>query len=253
MNWKISLENMAKGQFPCGRKLRHNLSRVSVSDLSTQRYCELKVDNKYLRRETVAIPSKRKGLELHDTILPSPTQSLEQIVNGIESLEVFVTFFPLVGKYKDVVIAGRPDATIFVHGRPKFLVELKTTYGNSLTIWRNDVVQTGIYALLLEQMGFDCSSLQLAVLRLRQDPSESLIHKSRFVYSIASVLVNARIKDLERIYLDNIRCECVSYNRHEVESELNWALGYWLSEREPERTSAAVRCNSCEYLKTCNS
>ena len=244
---------MVKGEFPRGKKVRHNLSRVNVSDISEQRYCEMKIDNRYSRRETAATFSKRKGRELHDMILPGPTQSLDQIANGIESLAVFTTFFPLMGKYKDVVIAGRPDATIFVQGIPKFLVELKTTYGNSLTIWKNEMIQTGIYAFLLEQMGFECSTLQLAVLRLRQDPSESLVHKSRFIHSIASVLLNGRVKDLARIYLDNIRCECLSYDRHEIERELDWALGYWLSEREPERTSNTARCNSCEFVKVCNS
>jgi hypothetical protein len=253
MNWRTSLEKIVIGEFPCGRKVRHNLSRVNVTDISEQRYCEMKVEKKYSRKETATTFSKRKGLELHDTILPGPTQSLDQIIHGIESLAVFTTLFPLMGKHKEVVIAGRPDATIFVQGRPKFLVELKTTYRNSLTIWKNEIIQTGIYAFLLEQMGFECSGLQLTVLRMRQDPSESLAHKSRFIYSIASVLLNGRVKDLERIYLNNIRCECLSYNRHEIERELDWALGYWLSEREPEKTTATTKCKSCEFERVCSS
>lgn len=251
MNWKVALENIAKGRLPVGKKLRHDLSRIYVSNILEQYYCELKVDNKYLERKITPTVIKKRGEELHDAILRFQKISYEEIISKIESLPTYATSFPLIAKYRNVVIAGRPDAITFFHGKPRFVIELKTTYGNSLRIWKSQIMQAGIYAFLLEEMGFDCSRLQLVVLRMKHDSHERIEHKYELIYPIVSVLLNRRIKDLERIYLGSIHCEHHSYSRKRIEKELDWALGYWLFERQPLRTSNPKKCYSCEFERNC--
>lgn len=251
MNWKVALQNIGKGRLPIGKKVRHNLSRLYVSNIIEQYYCELKLENKYLGREATSTRIKRRGEELHDAILGIQKISYGEIISKIESLPIYTTSFPLIVKYKNIVIAGRPDAITFVHGKPRFVSELKTTHGNSLRIWRNQIIQAGIYAFLLEEMGFDCSSLQLVVLRMKHDPHERIEYKHELIYPIMSTLMNRRIKDLERIYSGNIHCEDYPYCRKIIEKELNWALGYWLSKRQPQQTTVPRRCQSCEFRRTC--
>ena len=251
MHWKVALENMAKGRLPIGKKLRHNLSYIYVSNIMEQYYCELKLENRYLGRKITPTRMKKMGKELHDVILGIQKISFNEIVSKIESTPTYTTSFPLIAKYRNVVIAGRPDAITFFQGKPRFLTELKTTYGNSLRIWKNQIIQAGIYAFLLEELGFDCSRLQLVALRMKHDPLERIEHKNELLYPIVSVLLNRRIKDLERIYLGNIHCEHYSYSRKRIEKELDWALGYWLFERQPEKTNFQKRCQSCEFQKNC--
>jgi hypothetical protein len=222
-----------------------------VSNILGQYYCELKVENRYLKRKIMPTLVKKRGEELHDAILGIQKISYEEIISKIESLLTYTVSFPLVAKYRNVVIAGRPDVITFFHGKPIFVTELKTTYGNSLRIWKNQIIQAGIYAFLLDEMGFDCSRLQLVVLRMKHDPHERIEHKHELIYPIVSVLLNRRIKDLERIYLGNMHCEYYSYSRKRIEKELDWALGYWLSERQPEQTTVPKRCDSCEFKRTC--
>lgn len=153
MNWKVTLENIARGRLPVGKKVRHNLSRVYVSNVLEQYYCELKVENKHIERKVTATGIKRRGQELHDAILGIHRTSCGEMISRIESIPTYTTSFPLVAKYRNVVIAGRPDAITFLRGKPRLITELKTTCGNSLRIWRNQIIQAGIYAFLLDEMG----------------------------------------------------------------------------------------------------
>lgn len=251
MSWKITLENIAKGRRPTGKRIRHNLSCIYVSSILEQYYCELKVENKYLEKKISPRRIKKSGQELHDTILGIQKTPWKEIIPKIESLPTYTTSFPLIAKYRNVVIAGRPDAVTFFNRKPRFVIELKTTYGNSLRIWKNQIIQAGIYAFLLEELGFDCSRLQLVALRMKHDPLERIEHKNELIYPIVSVLLNRRIEDLERVYLGNINCKCYSYNRKKIEKELDWALGYWLFERQPQQTSVSKRCQSCEFKRIC--
>ena len=251
MKWKVVLENAAKGELPTGTKVRHGLSLIYVSNILEQFYCELKVEHKYLGKKTTPIQTKKSGQELHGAILGIPKISYEEIISKIESLLTYTTSFPLVAQYRNVVIAGRPDAITFLKGKPRFVTELKTTYGNSLTIRKNQVIQAGIYAFLLEEMGFECSQVQLVALRMKHDSDERIEHKHDLIYPIVSILMNSRIKDLERIYLGNIHCELYPYSRKNITRELEWALGYWLFERQPLRTSNSRKCYPCEFKRTC--
>lgn len=86
---------------------------------------------------------------------------------------------------------------------------------------------------------------------MKHDPNEDIKHKYDLIYLIVSVLLNRRVKDLERIYFGNVHCEQYPYNRERIKKELEWALDYWLSKRQPVQTTFLKRCDSCEFNGTC--
>lgn len=68
------------------------------------------------------------------------------------------------------MLIGVPNAVIFQKGRPTYVVELKTTRGNASVLYNGQRAQTVIYGLLLDQVGFDCGNLELAVIKLGGRP-----------------------------------------------------------------------------------
>jgi len=250
MGWKTRLYQLTRGQRLIGARVKHNLPFVAVSNMAEQYYCEQKVENRYL---TQPLPRLRKqeGSDLHEIILGA-RMTTEEIISRIETFPTYITSFPTEAKYRGIVIAGRPDAIVFQRGEPRFLIELKTTSGNPVKMWRSQVVQAGVYGFLLEEMGFNCSNLQLAMVRLRRNDDAKAETKREFISTIASVLVRKRTKDLERIYLGNVRCDCFPYERMSVLQELSWVLGYWLSERQPMIATNAAACSYCEFKETCS-
>jgi len=230
--------------------VKHDLPFIAVSNIAEQYYCEQKVENRYLTHQMPRL-RKQEGSELHEIIL-GRRMTTKDIISKIEALPTYITSFPTEAKYRGIVIAGRPDAILFQRGNPRFVIELKTTSGNPVRMWRSQVVQAGVYGFLLEEMGFNCSDLQLAVVRLRRNDDAKAETKREFISTITSVLLLKRTKDLERIYLGNVRCDCFQYERISVLQELNWVLGYWLSERQPMAARNAAACSYCEFKAICS-
>jgi hypothetical protein len=98
-----------------------------------------------------------------------------------------IASFPIFARFTDVILAGRPDVIVFMKGVPAFIIELKTASGNVSRLWRHEKVQVGVYGLILDQMGFDCSKLKLVIIKQKRD--ENLIdegYRERFLYEMVS-------------------------------------------------------------------
>jgi CRISPR/Cas system-associated exonuclease Cas4 (RecB family) len=229
-------------------KFRHGIHYIPASSIAEQYYCEQKVEMSYTVGD-VETEAKVEGRAVHDVLLQMEKTTLEDLIRDIQTKDLYIVRFPIFAHFSDMILVGVPDAIVFVKGVPVFIIELKTTSGNVSNLWDHEKVQVGVYGLILDQMGFDCSKLKLVIIKQKRDAN--LIdegYRERFLYEIVSTLLRKVKPNFPR---DIMRLHILSYNRGKVAEDLKWAMDYWLSKREPIPTRNASKCRSCEYALTC--
>jgi hypothetical protein len=171
----------------------------------------------------------------HEETIAMKPAKLEELVARINSGASFGCLFPLLAELEGVPVAGVPDILVFEGGRPAEVVELKTVERIPFSPWRDHLVQAQVYGLLLDCMGFDCSTLKLSILYVRRGwellPLLSLAHKFE----------NLR-EQLEEKYPNDLRTFTFGYSRAGAEGVVHWALSYWRGERDPVPTRNPSKC-----------
>jgi len=211
--------------------------------IAEQYYCEEQVELELVRGE-VATPEMDEGKWIHEVVLAMKPAKLEELVTRIISGERYGCSLPLLAEVEGVPVAGVPDLLVFEGGKPVEVIELKTAEKIPSSPWINNKVQALIYGLLLDLMGFDCSSLKLSVCYVRRGwellPLLGLALAPKGAW-----------KELEEEYPNDLRVFTFSYNRSEAESMVRWALSYWRGEREPIPTRKPEKCARCAYRDAC--
>ncbi len=233
-------------------QLRHGLPFVAASAMTRQYYCELKVEHGFAKGE-IPTEAKREGDVLHERLLEMKKTTVEGVVKNIEKQRVYAASFPLASVVGDIVLAGRPDAVIFVLGKPAFIVELKTTLGDPSILYPDQEFQAGIYGIILDYMGFDCRNLSLAIVRWqRKDPVTEKQRKA-FLSLAMLALPSNRPKLIEEAFKGMAQVHLISYKKDGIVQQIEWAKEYWLSKREPLPTKNRLKCKACEFNTTCPS
>jgi hypothetical protein len=229
-------------------KFRHGTHFISASSIAEQYYCEQKVEMSYTVGD-IETEAKVEGRVIHDALLKMEKTTLENLIRDIQTKDLYSASFPIFARFSDIILAGHPDAIVFMKGVPAFIIELKTMSGNVSPLWRHEKVQVGVYGLILDQMGFDCSKLKLVIIKQKRDGNlidES--YRKRFLREMVLTLLGAVKPNFPR---DMMRLHILGYNRGEVAEDVKWAMDYWLSKREPIPTRNASKCRSCEYALIC--
>ncbi|RLG71568.1 MAG: hypothetical protein DRO23_11760 [Thermoprotei archaeon] len=246
MEWVEKLKNIWKIALSNSTKYRHGVSIVPVSSIAEQYYCEVKVDLKY-RIGDIPTSEKEIGEELHNALLPAKKVSWKKIVEGIKSGQTVVVSFPLFGIVDNFILGGQPDAIVFSRGRPVLLVELKTTRGRVNVVWKDEVVQAQLYALLLDLIGFDCSALNMVIVKLKRDQPLTVMEKKGFLENIIKACsIGSLIKIKGKLAIRKIK-----YSKERALDYVRWAREYWLNMRNPIPTRNKKKCAVCEYRKYC--
>lgn len=243
-SWKDSLREDAPES---GTAYRHGVRFVGASTLSQQFYCEAKVENEY-RLGEVPTEGKEIGSGLHDEIFAMEKVEREDLIRHIEESPSLTASFGLSARVGGLFIAGVPDAVIFENGRPRWVAELKTTSGDPSRLWPDQALQVKIYGLLLERMGFDCSNLTLALIRMKQSghsPSE----RESLLLLVRAALMKGEVAGLEQKFA--MKFFLMPYVSSEPGAAITWARDYWLEKREAIPTKAAGKCRSCEFNAVC--
>jgi hypothetical protein len=231
-----------------GVKLRHGIHFIPASGIAEQYYCEQKVEMSYTVGDIVT-EAKAEGKALHETLLQMGKTTRESLVRNIQMKGLYIVRFPILARFSGLILAGVPDAIVFVRGRPAFIIELKTTGGDVSRLWRDEKVQVRVYGLILDQMAFDCSRLKLVIVKQRRNRylmDEG--YRKRFLSRIVSTLLGKA----KLIFPgDVMHLHVLDYNRGEAVEDVEWAMDYWLSKREPIPTRNASKCRSCEYALAC--
>ena len=231
------------------KELRHGVSSVGVSSLTGQFYCEYKVENGFIYGE---IPTEEKegGTVFHDELIPQKPITKEGFAKLVSQKKTSYAVLRVWGKLGDIRMLGMPDHIIWKEEKPLWLVELKTTSKDPTPLWDDQRAQVMIYGALLSQMGFDCSNLNLALVRLRaRDLSEA--QKRSWVMLVSKYLEAGRIMELESKNAGTMKVHLLKHDVAGAEAIVRSMQDYWLKRREPTSSTSVNKCKACEYHSIC--
>jgi len=157
-----------------------------------------------------------------------------------------------------VGVGGRPEG--HRHPGPRHLVRGEAPSwvggagrrpgGTRRPLWEDQENQARIYGLLLERMGFDCSRLQLAVVRLKSgELGED--EKRRWIAEVSGALLEGKTMWLEVRRPGRMKVHLLKHEPAKAEKAVASKAGYWLGEREPTSSSSVGKCRACEYSSSC--
>ncbi len=227
-------------------ELRFNRPFIIASDVAEQYFCEKKVEMQYLHGEVVT-EEKIIGTEAHENLLEDSVQierrEFWRRIYG--KVPVLALELLLLARYKDIVLAGRPDSVMFRSGNPLVVFEYK--FSKSTTAYMTHHVQARTYGILLRNMGFETSRLFYAV--IIADP------RARHDKGLKQEVVQAVGKNGPKEAVLNIPNAVIyvqRFNVEEAEKDLDWAIEFWKNAREAIMTSNPNKCRNCEHKAECN-
>ncbi|MBI3859484.1 MAG: hypothetical protein HY296_04505 [Thaumarchaeota archaeon] len=99
-------------------------------------------------------------------------------------------------------------------------------------------------------MGFDCSRLGLALVRLK---TEGLSEEERMLWveRVSEHLQAGGVEELEARYKDAMKMHILSHDKSAAEGSVMEKRGYWTGEREPTSSTSVGKCRACEYNSVC--
>jgi hypothetical protein len=242
-------ESLFKGFPPRGEgTLRLGRSLVNISTITSQYYCEKKLE---LQGKYPMPPTKKMldGESGHETTiaLATPVSREEGIKEAVLVREkpLLLYEFDVGWKYKGVPIIGKVDEAWFRGGNVNLAVERK--FSNSPGIYRSYHVQAQLYCLGLGEMGFDNSSTQYRIVVFKRScfVCESLIENSCPIFYPD--------RDWFRCEKGSAKASLSLFKKKEILNDLDWAMGYWLGEREAVPSSNPAKCRVCDWKKMCDS
>ena len=243
--WKREGEFMSSGR----AEFRHDAAFVGVATLAEQYYCEYKVENEFALGE-VPTETKEAGTELHDELMPTVKITAEEFAGLVSRKEPTYAVIGVWGTVGGLRLVGMPDHMVWSGGRPLWIVELKTTRGDPAPLWEDQESQVRIYGLLLEEMGFDCSKLRLALVRLRASGLEEN-EKKEWTMEVSKALMEGKAKELEGKYPGSMKVHLLEHDAMLAEAAVRKKRGYWTMEREPTWSNSVGKCRACEYNAVC--
>ncbi len=231
------------------RNYRFGAVFIPVSWVAEQFFCELKLEHTLSLGRTVTDDMQR-GIEIHEEVLEMQEVSTDELLQLIRKRRSFIASFPLIGYVNNLLLIGIPDAIYFKRGKPRYVIELKTTR-SILRVWREQVVQAMLYGLLLEEMGFKTEKLQLLILKLRHGENISENERENLINALIRYAERDKLEKLEEKLSNNARVYVIDYSREEALEVVRWASGYWLMQRDAIPTRKPGKCKACEFNATC--
>lgn len=261
-------------------KLRYELKQLWPSEIADQLYCEYKV---HLRRTHPEVQLASLALdwgEANHAALAAQAAPVTQaeIDRSIrEGKKLALCEWTLEGVFRDVCLRGRPDFFAFEGKNAQLVLDFKFSGGERP--YRSQEMQAALYALLADSMEFATTDLCFGIVLFPR-------HGSRGSLEDALAAKEQRLRALQAdgtlaaIYesADQARKAMLAgrsqrwavegkgwtlflyrYDRAAAEKDLNWALDFWLGQREPQpekrypRKCAACPFNAaglCEYALT---
>ncbi len=226
-------------------ELRFNRSIVIASDLAQQYFCEKKVERGYVLGE-IETERKSLGTEAHQKLLEgSEKVKREELWQKIFSEKpVLALETLLLARYKNVILAGRPDCILFHKGLPIMIFEYK--FSERLKPFRDHHVQARTYGVLLNRMGFETERLSYTIATINPRTGNKETLRRKIVNTVVRNGPKEAILRLEeaRIYVNR-------FDLVEAEKDLDWALDFWTGRREAIPKGNPNKCKSCEYSSKC--
>jgi hypothetical protein len=228
-----------------GERLKFNQLYVKASAIAEQYYCEVKVEMGHLHGR-VETETKRQGSEGHETLQAGSLMADRgDILRKIFSGEPMIVHeMPVLARYRDVILAGQPDAILFKDGDPIVVFEYK--FSNSPYPYRSYHAQARVYGRILDGAGFDTSDLFYAI---AVAPRESRGDEGLFKRVIEAVNENGPGE--ASLVVGDAHVYLYEYNQPAAERDIDWALDYWMGVRGAAPVDNPAKCRGCEYRDKC--
>ncbi len=234
------------------REFRNKVHAISASSIGGQFFCEMKVELDHIHGE-VKTEEKREGDVLHEELLAMKKTTIENIVEGIDKKKIYTASFPMVAKFEELTLAGVPDAIVFQNSRPTYIIELKTTKGDTTIVYDGQKAQADVYGFLLDLIGFDCSDLNIVIVKFKSATELTGKQKNEFLTILLQSLLSGKHQELARISKNSIVVHLSDYNREDAINVIGRTKGYWLGERDPIPTTNPNKCRACVFNQICPS
>jgi hypothetical protein len=258
-NWRATL---GKGPLESQSKIRFGLPSVPISTIAKQFYCEKQIDfEKTIGK--VTSDEELLGTDIHKDLIDSKCEAvdIDEIIESIENEAYSPCVLPLWFQVNGMTIKGIPDLIIFQNSKPVLLIELKSTSRYLNRVYKNQEVQCESYGLALEEMGFDCKDLMLAIVLvdswvydpLLQDDFLSPLVIDEVIASIKAGIIDG-INKFEPLSVDRdyeVMWHLKMYNREGALKNINWASEYWLMKRDTSFARHYSKCRNCQYEDEC--
>ena len=117
-------------------------------------------------------------------------------------------------------------------------------------LWPDQMNQVPIYGLLLDLMGFDCSRLRLALVRLR---AGELSNEERGLWMerVSTHLESGKLAELEARSRNAMKVHLLVHDKAAAKASIMEKQGNRLGEREATSSTSAGKCKACEYKSVC--
>jgi len=244
--WKRESEFLESGK----GEFKHGTSFVAVSSIAEQYYCEYKLENEFALGE-VPTEAKDSGTALHDELIPMEKISRKEFTKLVSGEKPSLAVLNVWGTSGGLRVVGTPDHIIWARGKPLWVVELKTTMGDPTPLWEDQEAQVRIYGLMLELMGFDCSGMRLAVVRIRSGELGEE-EKRTWALMVSEALLKDEVRELEARYRGMMKVHVLKHDRDAAERAVLSKSGYWLGQREPTASASVGKCRACEFNSVCS-
>ncbi len=195
--------------------------------------------------------AKSEGDAIHDKVFEMERVSRDQLIEHIERKPIVASTFTCVAQLGNIRVIGRPDAIVFLAGRPRWIVELKTTMGDVGRVWPDQTVQVEVYGLLLDTMGFDISKLELVLTRVNREAFTDEKERARLLGSITDRLLAGDPERLEKQFRGRLKFHLTQYKPENALRSVRWAQDYWLGRRDAIPSRSYGKCKACEYSNVC--
>jgi hypothetical protein len=194
--------------------------------------------------------AKDTGTILHDELMPTVAISRSEFAKMVARKKPSLGVLRVWGASQGIKIVGMPDHIVWAEGRPLWLIELKTTRGDPAPLWEDQENQVRVYGLLLDLMGFDCSRMQLTVVRLKTNELDEA-EKREWIVRVSEALLANKIWALEAEYRGTMKVHLLKHDPTLAEAAIATKAGYWLNQRQPTSSTSIGKCRACEYHSVC--
>ncbi len=235
-------------------ELRHGLGYLWPSEIADQFYCEYKVHLRRLHPEVqIDLPPLELGEASHAALA-----SQAQLITAAELDEAIQTGkklaiceWVLEGCFQDVRIRGRPDFFGFEGKKALLLLDFK--FSDAAEPFRNQEVQVEVYAFLAPSADFATEELCMGIVMFPPVGARNTLREAAQTKAAMLQFLNQNgalqevhercEQERMRLLNDKSRRATVRgkgwraflyrYDPNRTSKDLNWALQYWLGQREP--------------------
>lgn len=260
VGWKAALK---EGPTASQAEIRYGLSSVPISTIAKQFYCEKQID---FENTIGKVTSEKEllGTDIHNELIDSKTHKIDidEMIELIENEEDYLCIFPTWFKVDGMTIKGIPDLILFHNSKPVLLIELKSTSSYLNRTYKNQEVQCESYGFALDEMGFDCKDLMLAIVlvdRLFWDPLSKGDYLAWPVIKevMTSVICGKygrinKFKPLTIAENSDVIWHLKRYDRETALKNVTWASEYWLMKRDASFADHSSKCRNCQYNAKCS-